>query len=139
MATVPLSKEARNALSNRFFVAKSRAKADNILFVWGGFADWWADFETICPPDFDYKAWRIVYDMGIAKEYSPRTMRLSHGAKMRMRVTEKSVKLTEAPIADLDKRVILAAELSMRLLAYTPGTSFQEILRESMAAAGITP
>ena len=139
MATVPLSKEARNALSNRFFVAKSRAKADNTPFVWGCFAAWWTDFETVCPPDFDYKAWRIVYDMGIAKEYSPRTMRLVHGSKMRMRVTEKSVKMTEAPIADLDKRVILAAELSVRLLAYSPGTSFQEILQESLAAAGITP
>lgn len=139
MATAPLSKEARNALSNRFFVAKSRAREKNIPFVWDGFSDWWADFETICPPDFDYKAWRIVYDMGVAKEYSLRTMRLSHGAKMRLRVTEKSVQLTEAPITDLDKRVILAAELSVRLISYNPGTSFQEILRESLAAAGITP
>ncbi|MFZ1291719.1 MAG: hypothetical protein WAR79_16605 [Melioribacteraceae bacterium] len=139
MATIPLPKEARNALSNRFFVAKSRAKEKNIPFVWDGFSDWWADFEEVCPPDFDYKAWRIVYDLGFAKEYSPRTMRLQRGSKMRLRVTEKSVRMTEAPIEEQDKRVILAAELSVRLLSYTPGTSFQEILRDSLAAAGITP
>lgn len=139
MATVPLSKEARNALANRFYVAKARAKADDIPFVWNSFSDWWADFEEVCPPDFEYKAWRVVYDLGLAHEYSPRTMRLQHGSKMRLRVTEKTVKLTEAPISDLDKRVILASELSMRLLDYREGTSFQEILRDSLSAAGIAP
>lgn len=139
MAMLPLSKEARNALSNRFYVAKTRAKADGLHFAWNGFADWWKDFEEICPADFEYKAWRIVYDLGIAREYSPRTMRLQRGSKMRLRVTEKSVRMTEAPIEEQDKRVILAAELSVRLLSYTPGTSFQEILRDSLAAAGITP
>lgn len=138
MATIPLTKEARNALGNRFFVAKSRAKEKGIPFAWDSFAAWWGDFETVCPPDFDYKAWRIIYDIDVAKEYSPRTMRIVRGSKMRMRVTEKSVRMSEAPISEQDKRVVLAAELSVRLLAYTPDTSFQEILQESLAAAGIT-
>lgn len=138
MATVPLPKEARNALANRFYVAKTRAKADGLPFAWKGFADWWVSFEEICPPDFDYKAWRVVYDLGVAKEYSPSTMRLLRGSKKLLRVTEKAVRMTEASIAEQDKRVILAAELSIRLLSYNPGTSFQEVLQESLAAAGIT-
>ena len=139
MAMVPIAKEARNALANRFYVAKTRAKADGIPFAWKGFADWWQNFEEICPADFDYKAWRIIYDMGVAREYSPSTMRLLRGSKKLLRVTEKAVRMTEAPIEEQDKRVILAAELSVRLLSYNPGTSFQEILQESLAAAGITP
>lgn len=59
--------------------------------------------------------------------------------KKLLRVTEKAVRMTEASIAEQDKRVILAAELSIRLLSYNPGASFQEVLQESLAAVQVLP
>ena len=83
MAVVTMPAEARKALQNRFYVAKARAKKENILFTWATFKDWWYDFEELMPPDFDYKAYQIHYDIDRFQEYSTRTLRLVNGSKMR--------------------------------------------------------
>lgn len=139
MPTKPLSKEERSVLANRFFVTKSRAKKEGAAFLWPTLADWLEDIDKLAPQDFSPDTYRINYDLTKHIEYSARTISFSGSAKSLGRAVEKASKLTAVPIDKQDKRVILASELSMRLLDYKAGTSFQEILRDSLAAAGITP
>ncbi len=139
MARFPVSSDEHKALANRFFVTKSRAKKDGTAFLWPTLADWLEDIDKLAPEDFSPDTYRINYDLTKHTEYSARTISFAGSAKTRGRAVEKASKLTTVAIDEQDKRVILAAELSIRLLDYRAGTSFQEILRDSLSAAGITP
>lgn len=138
MPRYPVSSDEYKALANRFFVVKSRAKKEGTPFLWPTFASWLGDFERLAPPNFSPDTHRINYDLTKHIEYSARTISFAGATKSLGRAVEKASKLTTADIQEQDRRVILASELSMRLLDYRAGTSFQEILRDSLAAAGIT-
>jgi hypothetical protein len=134
---------ARAIMRNRHSVLKAQAKAGGHFFAWPEYPAWEEEVRRLLSQhqvkSFDPKAWQVYYERA-GGGYPLGSMRVRRVAKEGARRGERAEKLLKAPDEEEGtRRAILAAELSIRLLSWKYGQTFQEILQESLAAAGIDP
>lgn len=134
------SKQEIDSLSNRFWVAKDRAQKEGKTFAWTSFATWLDDFLERVPEEFDLQTYRIVYDQKIAPGYCKENMGFQESGKARLRKAKEVVddhKRMSKLLLDDSGRLMLAAEITLRLLSCEPGTTLEEIIKDAASAAGI--
>jgi hypothetical protein len=133
LAIAMLSPEARQVLYNRFSVMKSRARTANIRIAWATRDEWMRDVIGLLPRGFNPSVHRITYKVNRRGEYDKSSIVISRAAKDVFRTAER---IKGIDIQEVNRRQILAVELSRRLLLPPNGQSFDEIIRDAMAAAG---
>lgn len=134
------SKQDLEALANRFWVAKARAQKEGKAFAWTSFSVWLDDFLSLVPEDFDLQTHRIVYDQKLYPGYSKENMTFQESGKARLRKAREVVddhKRMSKLLLDDSGRLMLAAEITLRLLSCEPGTTLEEIIKDAASAAGI--
>ena len=129
------SKQDLEALANRFWVAKARAQKEGKAFAWNSFSVWLDDFLSLVPEDFDLQTHRIVYDQKLYPGYSKENMTFQESGKARLRkageVLEDNRRLQSLLRLDDSSRLLLAAEITLRLLSCESGTSLEKIVRDA--------
>jgi hypothetical protein len=133
LAIAMLSPEARQVLYNRFSVMKNRARGANIRIAWATRDEWMRDVIGLLPRGFNPGVHRITYKVNRRGEYDKSSIVVSRAAKDVFRTAER---IKGIDIQEVNRRQILAVELSRRLLLPPNGQSFDEIIRDAMAAAG---
>lgn len=134
------SKQDLEALANRFWVAKARAQKEGKAFAWTSFSVWLDDFLSLVPEDFDLQTHRIVYDQKLYPGYGKENMTFQESGKARLRKAREVVddhKRMSKLLLDDSGRLMLAAEITLRLLSCEPGTTLEEIIKDAASAAGI--
>ena len=135
-----LTREQVNVLANRFWVAKAAAQKNGKYFAWTSFPDWLEDFSAVAPKDFDPDTHRILYDQERAAGCCKENMTFSTSGKARMRKADKVIaeqKRLESMLRDDNSRLLLAAEIALRLMSCGEGSTLEKIVKEAKAAAGI--
>jgi hypothetical protein len=135
-----LNLEARDILGNRYSVTASGARKKGWEIRWHDFAHFFEHTRLYAPEEFDHKTWRVYYEQPEGQEpfIGPENVRYVETGKARLHNLSKKAKPTDVQVSNNHAQMImLAAEIAGRLCTYEPGVSVQEILQESLAAAGV--
>jgi hypothetical protein len=138
-----LSSTTKSTLRNRFYAAKNRAERTETNFQWSTFADWLIDFCRLAPADFSVEDYRLSYDNQSPAGYAPETMRFAKSSARRRKETaqafQQAVPNRAPQIAEVSEmqRMLFTAELTLRIKAFQVDQTFDELVAEAAAAAGI--
>jgi hypothetical protein len=145
--TLPSSE--KKILRNRFYAAKNRAAATETAFSWETFGHWLTDFCALAPEDFNSDDYRLSYDTNAPEGYAPSSMRFAPSKKRRNETMKRSLlggaatqPAQRAPsplLAEVSElqRMLFTAELTLRLKNFQVDQTFEELVSEAAAAAGI--
>ncbi len=142
--TLPPSE--KKILRNRFYAAKNRAAATGTPFSWETFGNWLSDFCALAPDDFNSDDYRLSYDTNAPEGYAPSSMRFAPSKKRRNEAMKRSLlgsaaaqKVPSPSLAEVSElqRMLFTAELTLRLKNFQVDQTFEELVSEAAAAAGI--
>jgi hypothetical protein len=133
-AVESLTRAERSLLSNRFYVAKSRAAKENIPFIWDSLDVYLRDVMFLADSDYSPNTYRISYKKDELKPgklgYCLKTMTIKASAKMEKRAAKDEKKKEPKTVEDLKHLYPdLTAQLVERLM--TPSLEGDEKLLES--------